>query len=74
MFDAELEALQTRLGARPLGEGAGLGLLGSGRLSHPVTARGQHMYSDSVHFKSGERTGKKMDSFFSLVLLDVSPG
>lgn len=56
VFDAEVEALEARLGAGPLGEGAGLWLLRSGSLTHPVATRGQNVYSDSVHLKSEKKS------------------
>ena len=49
VLDAELQALQAGLGAGPLGEGAGLGLLGAASLGHPTPARRQNMDSYPVH-------------------------
>lgn len=51
VLDAELQAFKTGLRAWSLGKGAGLRLLGSGRLGHPVPTRGQNVDSYPVHCK-----------------------
>lgn len=52
VFEAEVQALQTGLGARSLGKGTGLRLLRTGRLGNPVPTGRQNVETYPVHCKS----------------------
>lgn len=54
VFDAELQALQAGLSTWSLGEGAGLRLLRTRCLGHPVPTRRQNVDSYPVHCKSAK--------------------